>query len=682
MSTSTAPPVLPPTAPRAAGRADGGVTATPAPAAAERIYAERHDRAARERDGLTARWNQVANYRLLAFLAAAALVGWGVWRREPGVLAVGAAVAVAFVVLVAHHRSLGRAKARAAMLADLNAEGVARVRRDWDALPLRDATPAPPGHAYANDLDVVGQASLSHLLDTTTTPMGAGALRSWLLAPASVAEVRERQAAVAELAPRLDLRQGLARRGRQLTGTPPDPTPFLGWAEGPAWLARRRWLPWVARGSVALFWVGVVLQATGVALSPLWLPFAAVNLLLANTVGSGAYGVLTRAADQRGALLRYAEQLALLVAAPLSAPRNRAILHALGGVGDDQHGGDDAPDALRRLDRIAAFVIPRGSLAYVPFQAAFLWDIQVLGALERWQAAHGRRARGWLDGLGEAEALAALAGLAHDQPDWAFPEVEPGADTLEAAALGHPLLPDAVRVANDVTLGPPGTVLLVTGSNMSGKSTLLRSLGVNAVLAGAGAPVCAGACRLPPVTLWTSVHVEDSLARGVSFFMAELQRLKAVVDAADRHAAGAVAGDSVDAVVGDGGGRGGGGRFLYLLDEILQGTNTVERQIAARRIIAHLVGTGALGAVSTHDLDLAKTPALASAARPVHFAETVLGADDPGGPGMTFDYRMRPGIATSSNALRLMALIGLALEPDPSEGASTADPRVSARSGP
>jgi DNA mismatch repair ATPase MutS len=245
------------------------------------------------------------------------------------------------------------------------------------------------------------------------------------------------------------------------------------------------------------------------------------------------------------------------------------------------------------------------------------------------------------------EALAALAGLAHDNPAWAFPDFAPAATALEARGLGHPLLPADGRVVNDVTVGPVGAFLLVTGSNMSGKSTLLRALGVNVALAGAGGPVCAGALRLPPVALWTSMRVQDSLARGVSYFMAELQRLKQIVDAARPGAAG---GD------GDAGGR----RVLYLLDEILQGTNTAERQIAARRIVLFLVERGALGAVSTHDLTLADEPAVAAVAHPVHFTETFATTAD--GPAMSFDYRLRPGIATSTNALRLMELVGLALD--------------------
>jgi DNA mismatch repair ATPase MutS len=226
---------------------------------------------------------------------------------------------------------------------------------------------------------------------------------------------------------------------------------------------------------------------------------------------------------------------------------------------------------------------------------------------------------------------------------------------LTASGIGHPLLHDDVRVVNDVEVGPPRTFLLVTGSNMSGKSTLLRSLGVNIVLAGAGAPVCATELRLPPVRLWTSVRVQDSLERGISFFMAELQRLKQIVDAARDSGPD----DPPLALGATSPHRGESPRVFYLLDEILQGTNTAERQIAARRIIRFLVDQGAIGAVSTHDLTLAEGPELTPAARPIHFADTV--SRDGEGPPMTFDYKIRPGLATTTNALRLMELIGFDL---------------------
>ena len=226
-----------------------------------------------------------------------------------------------------------------------------------------------------------------------------------------------------------------------------------------------------------------------------------------------------------------------------------------------------------------------------------------------------------------------------------------GEPQVAARDLGHPLLPPSRRVGNDVTVGPAGAFLLVTGSNMSGKSTLLRALGVNVVLAQAGGPACAAALRLPPLRLATSILVEDSLAGGISFFLAELLRIKQVVTAA-----------------GEAGRE--GAVLLYLLDEVLRGTNSVERRIAVRRVLRHLLARGALGAVSTHDLELAAGAGLAQAARAVHFRETL--TPGPDGPRMSFDYRLRPGPATTTNALELLRQVGLDLpEGDGGAGGSS-----------
>jgi DNA mismatch repair ATPase MutS len=311
---------------------------------------------------------------------------------------------------------------------------------------------------------------------------------------------------------------------------------------------------------------------------------------------------------------------------------------------------------MDRLERLTVLADARFGLTHFFVQVLFLWDFHLGVRFERWREHAGGAARGWLEALGEAEALSALAALAHAQPDWAFPEVDPGLDGFDARDLGHPLIPDSRRVGNDVTVGPPGTFLLVTGSNMSGKTTLLRSIGANAVLAWAGGPACARELRLPPVRLATSIAVEDSLEEGVSFFLAELLRLKAVVAEAERAAAEST---------GAGAGATDGARVLYLLDEVLRGTNSAERRVAVQRVVGRLVALGAIGAVTTHDLELLREDeplgGLERAARPIHFRETIRPRPD-GGAEMTFDYVARPGLATTTNALRLLEAVGLGEE--------------------
>jgi DNA mismatch repair ATPase MutS len=301
--------------------------------------------------------------------------------------------------------------------------------------------------------------------------------------------------------------------------------------------------------------------------------------------------------------------------------------------------GTTAAREMDRLSRIAQLADLRlVTLIHPVITLATLWDFHVLVALERWQAETAPHLRRWYAALGQFDALAAMASLRHDNPSWAFPEIDQSCALFEAEQLGHPLIAGDHRVANDVTVGPTGSFLMVTGSNMSGKSTLLRAIGVNVVLAQAGAPVCAERLRMPPLRLCTSIRVQDSLEAGVSYFMAALQRLKLVVETAR----------SV---------RDEEPRLLYLLDEVLQGTNTAERQVAVRRVLRHLLDRRTIGVVTTHDLELADCDELAAACQAVHFTEGVERHDE--GVRLVFDYRLRPGVATSKNALKLLQSVGL-----------------------
>jgi MutS-like protein len=614
--------------------------ANPAGSPAEQ-YARRRERCAAEAAQLGRRSERLANLRLLLFLAALAVGAAGLLTALPNLLAASLLPLAGFVGLVRLHRRVEQARRRQAGLARINQEAGWRLARNWAALPVRPVEPAPIDHPYAADLDLLGPASLFQLLDGVGTWLGERSLRSWLLAPADPIAVRQRQAAVSELAPRLDLRDELIWLGRAGAEARLDPTPILAWAEASPWLAGRPGLLWFARLSPPLLLTLLAAQLAGLLAWPLFLLPLALNLWLSQQLVRPALSTIRLVAALSDHLAGYGAALALVAATPGQAPAWRSLQARLGS-----ENGPAAPAAIQRLRRLAALAQPTTSQLYPLIELATLWNVHVLDALERWQRQAGRRVRDWLAVLGEAEALAALAGLRHAHPDWVLPDLDPSADRLVAVALAHPLLPDraatdlaaaSTAVPNPLELGPSGSFLLVTGSNMSGKSTLLRAIGLNVVLAQAGGPVCASSLRLPPVALWTCMRVADSLEQGVSYFMAELRRLKQVVDAAP---------SSQDSPP-----------LLYLLDEILQGTNTAERQIAARRIIRLLLSRPALGAVSTHDLTLADSPDLAAAARAVHFSETVAAGAD--GPLMTFDYRLRSGLARSTNALRLLELVGL-----------------------
>jgi DNA mismatch repair ATPase MutS len=290
----------------------------------------------------------------------------------------------------------------------------------------------------------------------------------------------------------------------------------------------------------------------------------------------------------------------------------------------------------------------RSSLAHFPLVTLFVWDVHVLHAMEKWYAVHANAALGWVRTVGELEVLAALGGLRYDHPGWSFPEFHGDASSgIHARAMGHPLLRPEKCVRNDVEVPPPGQLLLVTGSNMAGKTTLLRSIGLNQVLALMGGPVTATELWTRPLLPWCTMRVRDSIEGGVSYFLAELQSLKRVVDAARA------------------------GPVLYLLDELLQGTNSAERRTAARIILGNLVRTGAVGAVTTHDLRLAASPELEQRSVNVHFREDVIETN--GTRTLAFDYQLRPGPATSRNALLLLEIVGLEAEGDELESGESDD---------
>lgn len=600
----------------------------------EAIYRARSQQFETDRQAITARGERIGWARVACAVAAIGAVAAG-WDSNliASQLGVGlAAVLVAlFVVCVGWHRRNQAAAARAATLARLNRQGVARVARQWRDLPSPKAPADCEAAPLARDLDLFGRASIFQLTCTATTPQGRATLARWLLNPAPPPEIVERQQAMRELAAMLDWRQEFEFRGAKDGGHFDDPAEFLAWAEGPGWLSGRSYLSIYSAVAPALLAAAAVTQIVGWTANPWWGAILLANVAVTGLTMRHIHGIFTRVSTSEQPFERYALLMEWASGAAFQSPLLRRLQQRL------QSDGRDGAAQLRALQRLVTLADLRfSSTVYGPVQVASMWNIHVLRGIESWQRGAGRHAREWLAALAEIEALASLAALAHAEPTWVNPTLhdEP---ILQAKTLGHPLLP-VTRVANDVELGPPGTFLLVTGSNMSGKSTLLRSLGVNVVLAQSGGPVCAASLRMPPLRVGASIRVQDSLEEATSLFLAELKRLKQVIDEA----------------------AAGGATYLYLLDEILHGTNSHERRVAVRAVLERLLELPAIGAVSTHDLDLAAAPELATAARAVHFRETI--SETPAGRKMTFDYHMRPGLATTTNALVLLEMVGLAVK--------------------
>jgi DNA mismatch repair ATPase MutS len=310
---------------------------------------------------------------------------------------------------------------------------------------------------------------------------------------------------------------------------------------------------------------------------------------------------------------------------------------------DDRCHGLSASQAIQRLGKLHAWLESGNNLVFAAICKFFLWETQFAFAIEAWRARFGPKVEVWLRRLAEFEALSSLAGYAGEHPDDPFPELLSANDTarVEAVGLGHPLIPESRCVRNDTVLGPQGRLLMISGSNMSGKSTWLRAIGVNLVLASAGAPVRARKLRLTPVRIGACIRTTDSLQEGISRFYAEIQRLAAIVK---------LAGEGIP--------------LVFLLDEVLSGTNSHDRRIGASCVALSLVQRGALGLMTTHDLALTRiVEEIEPPGQNFHFEDQLQDGR------MSFDYRLRPGIVEKSNALELMRSVGLDVttSPTPSE---------------
>jgi hypothetical protein len=559
---------------------------------------------------LSARDRLLANGRAAVFFGG---VAWVIFAASWWTLA----AAVAFVVLVVAHDWALRARRRAEQAADHYRRGLERLDGKWAGQGESGTRFLEASHPYAADLDLFGRGSLFELVCTARTRAGEQALADFLRAPAPPDVVRARQAAVEELRARADLREDLDLKGEALRREVEKPDELPRWGERPRVLPSPSW-PW-RLGAYVLGYGALLLLSWWVDGGPAW-PVA-----LAVVVETLIYrAVRARLDEATAAILRadrelgvVAEVLARLESEPMTSPRLAELQGAIRGA---------AAVAIRKLAKHAHSLVSQKNQFVAPFAWLSMWPVQVAFAVEDWRSRHGRDIARWLAAAGELEALAALGGYAFEHPAEPFPVIVDGA-RFDGVGLGHPLLPESVR--NDVALSRESTrLLLVSGSNMSGKSTLLRTVGVNVVLALAGAPVRATTLTLSPLSLGATLRIQDSLQEGASRFFAEITRLRQIVDL-----------------------TGGALPVLFLLDEILAGTNSHDRRIGAEGVVRGLVERGAIGLCTTHDLALAEMQV--EGAVNVHFEDHLEAGQ------LRFDYKMRPGVVRKSNALELMRAVGL-----------------------
>ena len=528
----------------------------------------------------------------------------------------------AFFALVVYHALLLQRHERALRAKRLYERGLDRLDGRW-AGAGRDGAGYLDGHPYARDLDLFGPASLFEWLNTAHTEAGEDALAAWLTEAAGVAEIRARQQSIDELGPRIDFREDVLVLAAE------------------AEVSRTGALAaWAAATPVGLTRAAAAVFASCAAVTVASIAFAVVTerglaFLLVWLIAQTAIAAIWRARVEQvlGRIATPDRDLGLLVAVLERVERERFATPRLAGLKSLLMTGGMPPSRrIAGLRRLVAIVDSTENQMFMAIAGLLLVKSQAAVAIDRWHARYGRAITDWLRAIGDLEALSALATYAFEHPADPFPEVTEGGAAFVADGLGHPLIGAASSVPNDVALGGGHPhVLVVSGSNMSGKSTLLRAVGVNAVLAQAGAPVRAVRLTMSRLAIGATLRVEDSLQSGQSRFYAEILRIRGIVE----RTSGPVP-------------------VLFLLDEILHGTNSYDRRIGAEAIVRSLVARGAIGLVTTHDLALTELPvALGAAAANVHFEDRLVEG------AMAFDYRMRPGVVQHSNALALMRAVGL-----------------------
>ena len=543
-----------------------------------------------------------------------------------------AAPIAAFAGIAVYHSRVLRARELAQRAVAFYERGLARVEDRWADIGEKGERFDDPHHVYAADLDLFGSGSLFQLLSTARTRMGEDTLAAWLLAPSPVDVIRQRQAAVAELREHLDLREDLAVLGEDV-GVGVHPDALLKWAESPNQM-KPLWMPWLALMFALLAVSAAVVWVVRDTVAPLVL-VVVIEAVLTYWLKKPLEEVLNGTEHAFRELDLLSGVLARVEAQSFQAPRLQALKQNL------VSNGVVSSRAVARLRTLVDLINSRHNVMTRILDVPLMYSVQVAFAAERWRSAHGAAIRSWIAATGEIEALLSLASYSFEHPADPFPEFVGGEASLESEGLGHPLVAAAVCVRNDVSVCGETRVLLVSGSNMSGKSTLLRAIGMNAVLAMAGAPVRARSFRLTPLGVGASIRVNDSLREGSSRFYAEITRLRQILDLA-----------------------GGEPPLLFLLDELLQGTNSKDRRIGAEGIVRALVKRGAIGLVSTHDLALTDIvgaePGRAGLGgaeprrlRNVHFQDELKNGK------MIFDYTLREGVVTKSNGIELMRSVGL-----------------------
>ncbi|HLH41913.1 MAG TPA: hypothetical protein VKV74_02915 [Bryobacteraceae bacterium] len=587
-------------------------------------YQARLKRFQDDHERLNRRFRQLGNARLVTGLSALAIAAASLgaaWISAGWLLA----PVLVFIPLLVVHGRVDASMKRASRAAGYYQCALARLENRWVGQGNPGDRFRDPKHLYADDLDLFGRGSLFERISAARTATGECVLAGWLLAPSSREEALERQAAIAELRERLDLREDLALIGEQVRAAADDRA-LREWGESPP----IRFFP--GARLLALLLSGAAVASFGLSFAQIlsWRWFLGVVLaeaIFSLFIRPGVQQVAASAVTRTLELELLAGLLSRLERESFAAPALAALRASL------QAEGQTASLQIRRLGKLVHHLSSARNLFFAPIAAPLLWTGQFAMAVEAWRARCGTRIGQWTLAVGRLEALCSLAAFAYERPASVFPQLLEASDPhFQAEGLVHPLIAPEHAVANDVTLDAFGARLwIVSGSNMSGKSTLLRAVGLNTALAWAGAPVTASRLRLSPLRIGAGMRPNDSVIGRRSRFFAEISRLRGIMDLARS-----------------------GEPVLFLLDELLSGTNSHDRRIGAEAVLRGLMKHRSIGLATTHDLALAEiVSGFDGRAANVHFEDRMEGGE------IRFDFRLRPGVVTRGNALELMRAVGL-----------------------
>ena len=530
---------------------------------------------------------------------------------------------VVFIVLAVVHAKIINQRDRAARAVRFFEHGIERLESRWMGKGEPGDCYRVSNHVYADDLDVFGRGSLFELLCTARTQNGEATLAAWLQAPAPRADVIARQQAIAELRDQVDLREELAAFA-DVVRAEVNPDALAVWGEKPAVLFPRgtRLLVTIVVTSVIVtfgLYMADIIDRVPV------LAAIFVEACLGFALRPKVHQIIEDAEHPARDLNLLSDVIRVIEGRQFESDLLRRVRTQL------ETQGEPASSQIRRLHTLISRLDDRGNQFFAPIAAAVMWGTQFAMAVESWRQRSGSSIRRWLGAVGEFEALCSLAAYSFEHPADPFPVLSEKPAWFSAESLGHPLMPASNFKTNNLTLGGDLRLLIVSGSNMSGKSTLLRSVGLNTVLAWAGGPVRARRLEISPLQVGASIRIVDSLLDGKSRFYAEITRLRQIMDLAGKEPT-----------------------LLFMVDEMLSGTNSHDRLIGAEGLVRTLVERGAIGLITTHDLALAHiADALGARAVNMHFSDTIVDGQ------LNFDYQLRPGIVEHSNALELMRSVGL-----------------------